>query len=240
MGIDITSLDAILLSKEHISNVKKNSLTIGRQQFHIPNYIINNFLKKYDLLNFTNKYNYYDYAENFLTDIFGYENVDSIDYSSYENAKIIHNMNNPFNYTKKYQFIYDGGTTEHIFNIPQVYENIINLLDVGGIFCSVTCNNNFSGHGFYQFSPEFFLSIFSKKYGMQLIKLYLAKVNTESKDWLDVNNYNYESFGRNCTSFNSTDPVYIIAIAKKISDNRENLINNSPQQNSYENIEWKQ
>ena len=57
---------------------------------------------------------------------------------------------------KKFDFILDGGTIEHIFNCPQVLDNIIYLLEIEGILCSITCNNNFSGHGFYQFSPDFF------------------------------------------------------------------------------------
>ena len=69
---------------------------------------------------------------------------------------------NIFNSSKKYQYIYDGGTIEHIFNIPQVIENIIDILDINGLFVSITCNNNFSGHGIYQFSPEFFLAVFSE------------------------------------------------------------------------------
>jgi len=99
--------------------------------------------------------------------------------------------------------------------MPQLFENIINLLDIDGIFCSVTVNNNFSGHGFYQYSPEFFLSIFTHKYGMEIINLYIAKPNSEFNTWIDVNNFNKDCGGRNCASFNTTEPVYIITIAKK-------------------------
>ena len=109
-----------------------------------------------------------DYCEEFFLS-FGFLNIDSIDNSSYENSSIIHNLNTPYNNTKKYDYIYDGGTTEHIFNVPQVFENIINLLEIDGIFCSVTVNNNFSGHGFYQFSPELYLSMFTSNYGMEIL-----------------------------------------------------------------------
>ena len=56
-----------------------------------------------------------------------FQHVESIDNSVYENASIIHNMNiqTPTNATK-YNYIFDGGTIEHIFNIPQAFENIIN------------------------------------------------------------------------------------------------------------------
>jgi len=136
----------------------------------------------------------------------------------------------------KYDFVLDLGTIEHIFNVPQVCENIINLLNVGGIFLSVNVNNNFSGHGLYQFSPEFYLSAFSKKYGMEVQELYIAKIGSGIDRWINVNDYkNY----RNETRFEGNEPVYIIAIIKKISNERENLMVNPPNQFSYEEISWK-
>jgi hypothetical protein len=239
MGIDIVGLEAILISLKYVTN-KKNLLTLARQGIHMYNADIDNLLNKHNLSHLTNKYGRrFDWCERLLHDL-KFEQIDSIDNSPYEGATIIHNMNNPIPKTsKKYNFIFDGGTIEHIFNTAQVCENIIDLLEVGGIFCSVTCNNNFSGHGIYQFSPEFFLSAFNKKYGMEIQELYLSQTDNERENWINVNDYNINGGGRNCKSFDSTKPVYIIAIIKKISDTRENLITNSPNQYSYEMIDWK-
>lgn len=60
------------------------------------------------------------------------------------------------------------------------------MLDIDGLFVSVTCNNNFSGHGMYQFSPEFFLSSLNKKYGMEIEAIYIGKVHTKFEEWIDV------------------------------------------------------
>lgn len=241
MGIDYTVLEALLHSFKYINN-KKNLITLGRQEIHLNHEIIDTFLDKYLLSNYKNR-KYSGYCETFLQHIFGVESIDSIDNSNYEGASILHNMNNPIPYyLKKYDVVLDLGTIEHIFNIPQVCENIINLLNIGGIFISITTNNNFSGHGIYQFSPEFFLSVFSKKYGMEVQELYLAKVNSGIESWVNVNNYgNYQNSEnyRNIYKFEGNDPVYIIAIIKKISNERENLILNSPNQFSYEEIDWK-
>ena len=243
MGIDRTALELILLSQRYVrkesSEDKMNVLTLGRQQIHIHQNDINYFLNKYSFNSLINKFNVYDYSETLFANLFCNNvnvNVDSIDNSNYEGANIIHNMNAPFQSAKKYQYIYDGGTIEHIFNIPQVMENVIRMLDLNGLFVSVTCNNNFSGHGMYQFSPEFFLSSLNEKYGMKIEAIYLGKVNTEFEGWMDVNHYND---GRNCAKFDGNDPVYILTIARKISDARENLIDNSPHQYSYENQDWK-
>jgi SAM-dependent methyltransferase len=234
MGIDFTVCEAILHSLKFINN-KKDAITLGRQEIHIPSNIIDFFLDKYLLSNIKNN-NYSGFCENFLRGI-GFQSIDSIDNSSYEGASIIHNMNKPISTDfRKYDFVLDLGTIEHIFNTPQVCENIINLLNIGGIYLSITPNNNFSGHGMYQFSPEFYLSAFSKKYGMEVQELYIAKLNTGIEHWINVNNYGN---GRNTSKFEGDQEVYVIAIIKKISNERENLISNSPNQYSYENIDWK-
>jgi hypothetical protein len=236
MGIDITALELILLSQQYVKLKNTNILTLGRQQIHIECNDINNSLNKYNFGHLVDKFNYYNYSENLFIQLLNCNCVDSIDNSNYEEASIIHNLNLPYNSSKKYQYIYDGGTIEHIFNIPQVIENVINMLDIDGLFVSVTCNNNFSGHGMYQFSPEFFLSSLNKKYGMEIEAIYIGKVHTKFEEWIDVNDY---KGGRNCSKFDSNDPVYILTIARKISDNRENLISNSPHQYSYEQGDWK-
>jgi hypothetical protein len=87
----------------------------------------------------------------------------------------------------------------------------------------------------YQFSPEFFLSSLNEKYGMKIEGIYLGKVHTPFEQWIDVNDY---KGGRNNTKFNTTDEVYILTIARKISDTRENLMENCPNQYSYEKIDW--
>jgi len=236
MGIDLVSLEAILFSNKYIKN-KNKMTTLGRQQLHVNTETINNFLKKYNL-NIINSCDckIEDFCEKFFQIALQFGNVDSIDNSSYENASIIHNMNKPFNVKNKYNYIYDGGTIEHIFNIPQVLENIISLLEIDGIYCSVTCNNNFSGHGMYQFSPELFLSSFNEKYGMKIVSLYLARNHTPFEEWIDVNSYNGY---RNLSKINTTDEIYIIVIAKKISDDRKSLVDDPPNQYNYEEIDWK-
>ena len=162
----------------------------------------------------------------------------AIDNSNYEGATYIHNLNYPIleDFKNKYDYIYDGGTTEHIFNIPQVFENIIDMLNIDGLFVSVTCNNNFSGHGMYQFSPELYLSCFNKKYGMKIEDIYIGENGKTNNEWKNVNSFNGY---RNLDKFNSTLETYIIIIARKISNERELLLKNCPNQFSYDEHDWK-
>lgn len=235
MGIDRSALNAILLSCKYIKN-KTNLLTLGRQQIHTIKESNIDIGNKFNID--LREINYGNYCEQFFQSI-GFENVDSIDNSNYENAKYVHNLNYPIlkEFKNKYDYIYDGGTTEHIFNIPQVFENIIDMLNIDGLFVSVTCNNNFSGHGMYQFSPELYLSCFNKKYGMEIIDIYIGENGKTSNEWKNVNSFNGY---RNIEKVNSTLETYIIIIARKISNERELLLKHCPNQYSYSEFDWKQ
>jgi len=238
MGIDIVGLHSLLESFIYVED-RKRALTLGRQQIYMNSPDIRTILARTGI-NTQTAYNYGDYCEKFFMDM-GFGSVDTMDNSSYEGASIIHNLNFsvPPDLKGKYTYIFDGGTSEHIFNIPQVCENVIDLLAVGGVVCTVIPNNNFSGHGIYQFSPEFFLSCFRPKYGMKLLGLYIGKRNTDKTAWIDVNDHNHSNGGRNNATFGCSEEVYVISIARKISDDRCSLIMNPPNQYSYEEIDWK-
>jgi SAM-dependent methyltransferase len=224
MGIDRTCFAAIAKSSVYLKK-RENALTVGRQGIHMGGPQV--------------------WCEDMFKANYSFKNVDSIDNSDYEQATIIQNLNNPIpENLKKYDFIFDGGSIEHIFNIPQTLENIINLLEVGGVFCSVNGNNNFSGHGMYQFSPELFLSCFTEKYGMAIREMYIAIRGSDDENlrWIDVYNQRYNDGNRTTQKFGhpwENHEVYIIVIAQKISDDRESLIVSSPCQYSYENFDWK-
>jgi hypothetical protein len=237
MGIDEIGLETLLLSQTYIQT-KKRCLMLGRQQIFQKEDSIKDILERYGFKHLKRSCTTNDFAEQLLHDL-GFEEVDSLDYSDFEGATILHDMNKPIHLEKRYDFIIDCGTTEHIFHVPQVFETIQTLLEVGGVFCSVVPNNNMSGHGMYQFSPEFFLSLFTEKYGMELKELYIA-INPSPKDtWMNVNHRNGHG-SRNCSTFSTEKQIYCIAIAKKISNNRKSLLTESPFQYSYEQVDWKE
>lgn len=238
MGIDKVVLEAIILSHKYLPQENRHSaMSLARQQIHIHPQIMYYLFQKHGINAPLHECGEYFEA---LFKNMGYTVTDSIDNSAYENATIIHNLNLPLsvqdNQPSRYNYVLDGGTIEHIFNCPQVCENIINMMEVGGIYCSVTVNNNFSGHGIYQFSPEFFLSAFTPKYGMEVLELYLAEVNADREQWINVKSFNG---WRNNTQINTQNSVYIIAIIRKISNTRESLLLNPPNQYSYESVDWK-
>lgn len=108
-----------------------------------------------------------------LAPVMGSVSLAAIDASDYEGAEIIHDLNLPLPscYEGKYDTVINGGTLEHIFNIPVAFDNMMKLCRVGGKIFSLAPANQLCGHGFYQFSPEFYYRVFSPEYGFKLIEM---------------------------------------------------------------------
>lgn len=86
----------------------------------------------------------------------GFGEIESMDFSGYEGATVLHDLNKPIpdELEQQFDFIFDGGTIEHVFNVPQALENVFRMLKPGGRFVSANGMNGFTGHGLYQFGPE--------------------------------------------------------------------------------------
>lgn len=103
----------------------------------------------------------------------GAESVDAVDASDYEGATVIHDMNRPIPDALRGRFdvVYDGGSLEHIFNVPVALANCMEMVDIGGRVIHFTPANNQFGHGFYQFSPELFFRVFSEEQGFRVERM---------------------------------------------------------------------
>lgn len=114
----------------------------------------------------------------------GFDTVFSCDVSTYENASMILDLNDPVpsELHNRFDLIYDGGTMEHIFNVPRVLANIQTMLRVGGRVIHVAPTSNMVEHGFYCFSPAFF-SDYYKANGYQLQTLYLFECTSWTGNW---------------------------------------------------------
>ena len=156
MGLDLTAL-------KFLHSIKKKPLghviTLGRQNIKVHSSII----KK--ILNVSSEYKYGDYCESLLLKHFGATKVDSLDFSNFEEATHIIDLNLPL--PEKFHGIYDTvinfGTLQHIFNISEAFKSCSALCKKGGQILHVMPSNNFSDAGFYQFSPELLFSLYSKK-----------------------------------------------------------------------------
>ncbi len=93
--------------------------------------------------------------------------IEALDASDYEGAAVVHDLNTPLpaHLHGHCDWVFDGGSLEHVFDFPTAIRNCAALLRPGGLFITVCPVNNWMGHGFYQFSPELFFRVFQETHG---------------------------------------------------------------------------
>jgi hypothetical protein len=115
----------------------------------------------------------HEYADAFFR-LLGCEDLDAIDYSDYEGAQVIQDLNVPIpeELKERYDLVYDGGTLEHIFNFPTALRNAMEMVRLGGTLVTSGPGNNQCGHGFYQLSPELYFRVFTPENGYMINAVY--------------------------------------------------------------------
>jgi len=173
------------------------TITIGRQSIHLP-------IARSRVLKVSSDT---ESGEELLVRRFGANLVDSIDHSPYEGANIIHDLNLvvPPQMVGQYDTIIDFGSSEHVFNVPAVFQNYVSMCKPGSRILHVLPANNFCGHGFFQFSPELFFSLYSEINGFSLTEVFLANLN-DLKHWYLVKK---PSDGTR-VNVHSSSPIYVM------------------------------
>ena len=126
------------------------------------------------------------YAEA-LFKLLGASDVQSLDASDYEDASLIHDLNEPIPapWQASFDLVDDGGTLEHVFNFPTAIRNCMEMVKVGGRLLMTTPIENHCGHGFYQFSPELFYRILSEENGFAVERM-VAYEHFDGSQWYEV------------------------------------------------------
>lgn len=108
----------------------------------------------------------------------GAKKVSSMDFSDFEGATFVHDLNKPVGAELKERFdlVYDGGTLEHVFNFPVALQNCMEMVKPGGHLFIHAGTNGYCGHGFYQFSPELFYRALSPENGFEVVRMVLFRV----------------------------------------------------------------
>jgi hypothetical protein len=223
MGIEYNAIRAIMISKLAGAALDK-TITIGRQGLYENPKKITKLLAKFgvkiDASVLSEKY-----AEKLLLAL-GAKEISSIDYADYEGATFIHDMNKPIDsiHKNKYNLVFDGGSLEHIFNFPIAIKNCMEMVSLGGYFISITMCNNFSGHGFYQFSPELFFRTFSLENGFEIKGIFISEKHTwyKAKDPAVINER---------VTFRNNSETYMIVLAKR--NNINEVLLSTPLQSDY-------
>lgn len=175
MGIGLHEFNFLRYAKQQRDF--DQTLTIGRQALHVAESTVR------DVFGLSSEYKNDKYCEYLLRDQFGASQVDSIDFSGYEGASIIHDMNFPLpeHLRGRYDTVIDGGCLEHIYNVPQALLNCSEFCMPGAQILHMLPASNCCGHGFWQFSPELFFSLYSNKNGYNDTEVFLADLSKTSK-----------------------------------------------------------
>ncbi len=177
MGIDYHGLK--FLRYAHSKKPFGSVVTIGRQGLHLPPWRVRDILQLKALPDFG------AYGERLLIECFGATSVDSYDNSDYESATHVWDMNRPLEPEKKYDTVIDLGCLEHVYNVTQALKNVSSLANPGAQIIHVLPANGYCGHGFWQFSPELFFTLYSERNGYRDTEVLLADLADE-RSWFIV------------------------------------------------------
>ena len=175
MGITGNCSKFLLYAKAQGVSYQK-TLMLGRQHLYSSRDEVERYASHFRLnLKIDSAITMGGYAEPLFKTL-GADLIESLDFSTFENATIIHNLNTPLPapWNGGFSVVFDGGTLEHVFNFPVAVKSCMDALEVGGHFIAITPTNNQSGHGFYQFSPELFFSLFTEKNGFSMKLVLMA------------------------------------------------------------------
>jgi hypothetical protein len=236
MGIDAQGLRFLLTAKRNGVSFE-SPMMIGRQAFSndlFPKQAAGIFgaFDQFVGDDFLQSWGRAFYIEPMLTS-FGAAHTESIDFSTYEGASIIHDMNLPIPDELKGRFsvVIDGGTLEHVFNYSQALKNAMDMVAVGGHFLVITGCNNWMGHGFYQFSPELFFRAFSDENGFTLEHMFACESRLRGR-WYRVSDP--KAIGQRVELINN-HPTYLLIEAKRLR--KTEIFAAAPQQSDY-TVTW--
>jgi hypothetical protein len=179
MAIDIQAVRFLLASRDEGCSFNRVA-TLGRLHLAVYRAKLDKILKAKDLSLGTEEPETLG-GQSVADPLFralGTQQLDSIDYSNYQGATLIQDLNQPVpsSLHGTYDLVYDGGTLEHVFNFPTAIKNCMLMTKVGGRVVIHTMCNNFAGHGFYQFSPELFYRVFAPENGFEVERMVLHSI----------------------------------------------------------------
>lgn len=223
MGLDRDVAKFLLGARERKVDFQK-TLMLGNQWFDMTESTID-YLRK--LFGLDDSFTKIRDTRKFLEYI-GAKEISAMDISEYENAEVLHDLNEPIGdeLKEKYTFILDGGTLEHVFNFPTALSNAMQMVKVGGHIAFIEGGNNFLGHGFYQFSPELFYRTLSEENGFTVKRMIAAEVGGNWYEVSDPKNI------RGRVELSNEKPTYLMTLAERISNVRP--FGKTPQQSDYQ------
>lgn len=243
MGLTNAEIIKVLQCKKEYKREKPSLCMIGKQNIMI---VWNKFVRELKSFEF-------DYDEVQLEkmrgikpiDAFaffkmlGFGKVNALDFSDYEGADILFDLNSDGvskELTEKWDFVINGGTLEHIFNISNAIKNISELAKPGGIIFHISPLAGWVDHGFYSISPTFYMDYYQENnWNIKCINMeFLNKSGNSlySQDYrlfdssLEINEYINHIDNKN----------YSHVLLQCIVEKTAGLTKNNPTQGYYKNM----
>lgn len=170
----------------------------------------------------------------------GFESITIMDYSDFEGATLIHDLNSPDvpqEFFEQFDVIIDHGTLEHVFHIPNALQAVFKFLKKGGRMIHCLPTSNCVDHGFYMFSPTFFYDFYTTN-NWEINNIYVVSMTPrqETEPFFyteyEPGNFDRVSYGGLDSKIYST-----LSFTTKTSKSSAHLI---PQQGIYKNNpNWK-
>jgi|LauGreDrversion4_2_1035121.scaffolds.fasta_scaffold51703_2 hypothetical protein len=214
MGINKT-MAKYLAKNKNILNFKGSLLTLGRQDIGVS-YKELNEIGITDVISDS-----YPTDQDFFK-MLGFEKVDSLEHNLMDNATIAHDLNEPLpsELFSRFDWVLDGGTLEHCFNVKEFMFSMIKLLKPGGSILHINPSLGCSNHGLFNFQPTFYFS-FYRANKFQNSKCDLLEMQSKTSDLfidknikarvIPINNFNNLDFA-------TINPVYNVFYSNKPSE----------------------
>jgi hypothetical protein len=205
---------------------RQNMLCVSRMSMH---WDIDDLTGKLDERNYT-----YDHAvaeniramghhftSNEFFNLLGFKNYEDMDIDAVDGASIMHDLNTPVpeELHKRFDFVVENGTLEHIFDIKTAISNIAQMVSVGGVVSHGSPLDALN-HGFYNFSINFF-NDFYRANGFTDMEFYIVRYSSKwrkNQSVYVVNQaYTHDEFSFNPDIYKTDmDKAYIACRATKV------------------------
>lgn len=104
-----------------------------------------------------------------LFNVLGFNSVLTIDINDRADIQLDLSSSIPKEYYEKADLVFDSGTLEHIFDVKKAIENINHFLKMGGVIFHMS-PVSFYQHGFFNFNPSFFDSLYTQSGYKQIFR----------------------------------------------------------------------
>jgi hypothetical protein len=165
-----------------------------------------------------------------LFKMLGFSQVFEMDSNKYEQASFIHDLNVPVGpeLAEKFDLVFDGGTTEHVFDVRTSLSNIHKMVKTGGYVFHSLPLTGWVNHGFYQFCPNLLYEFYraNKFDNIQGIILCVNRTPESKAYWWKVKDFRAEGI-----RFNDFSTKTLLLFWARKTCNNEIVV---PQQYYYE------